>query len=562
MKNIKYSLIAMALTAAGLTGCQNSYDAPGFETPEATMKPNTTIAELKQMIFDHITDPEDDMLFQLGNNEETGEPYIIHGRVITSDASGNIYQQIILQDETASIAIPIRESSMWTSYRVGQDVVMNVSDLYIGTNACYYEIGWLDDYIGEESLGYLSWFMFLDHNEKNGTPNQSFKPVGMDDEWPSDNPYYIQTTIDKITSLSAYSEMGYKMMSQYVELQNVHFVDGGKDTFAQYQESNEYRFIADELGNQIPLNNSGYSTFHNVMLPEGTGTIRAILSYYQFSDYDNKWQLTLIDIDDVMFDTSGNKYDPYTVEEAIAMDNNGRTGWTQGYIVGSVMAGVSTVTSNDQIIFGPDAMIDNNVVIADNPDEKDWTKCMVVELPRESVFREFVNLQDNPEMYGQKLNVRGTLREYLGMHGIVDNGGGLSEFAVDGMDFTEGMGSGDEDNPFTVEYILRNPSPANSIWVEGYIVGFVESANGKTDFTTGAVFGPYDGQDYNGANVIISSSPDGATIYNSIPVACDRNQVGLKNNPSNLGKKVKFYGNSGDYLGVFGMPNTSNFVFE
>lgn len=558
MKNIRYSIYAVAMAAVGLTGCQTSYDAPEYETPEANLEPNTTIADLKKIIFDNISDPEDDMLLQLGKKED-GKDYIIHGRIITSDASGNIYQQIILQDETAAIPIPIRRNSIWTNYRVGQEVVVNVSDLYIGTNACYYEIGWLDDYIGEESLSYLSWLRFLEHSEKNGDPNQNFQAVEQNGPWPADNPYYIVTTIDAITSLSAYSEAGYKMMGQYVELQDVEFEDGGKDTFAQYQESNEYRFIKDSEGNRIPLNNSGYSTFHNTMLPEGKGTIRAILSYYQFSDYDNKWQLTLIDIDDVMFDMSGNKYDPYTVEEAIAKDNNGRTAWTQGYIVGSVKSGVSTVTSSDDIEFGAGAESSpNNLVIADSATETDWTKCMVVALPQGSMFQQFVNLVENDYMVGQLLTVRGTFSEFMGMHGIIDNGGGLSDFVIDGMDLSEGYGTGDQDNPFTVEYVLKNPSPVKDVWVEGYIVGFVAG----TDFSKGAVFGGYIDQDYNGANVIISSSIDGATVENSIPVKCDRNVVGLIRNPGNLGKKVKFLGNIGQYMGTIGMDNTTDQIIE
>ena len=553
----------MALMALGLTGCQTSYDAPEFETPVATMKPNTTIAELKKLIYDNIADPEDDMLFRLGQNPETGEDYIIHGRVITSDASGNIYQQIVLQDETAAIAVPIRQNSIWTSYRVGQEVVLNVTDLYLGTNASYYEIGWLDDYIGEESLGYLSWLRFLEHSEKNGVPNQNIKFVPMDSEWPSDSPYGLITTIDRIINLSAYSEEGYKAMSQYVELQNVHFVDAGKDTYAQYQESNEYRFIEDAYGNKIPLNNSGYSTFHNEMLPEGEGTIRAILSYYQFSDYDNKWQLTLIDSEDVIFDTHGNsKNDPYTVEEALAQNNNGRTGWTEGYIVGSIKGGLdpAVVTSNNDIIFGAEGDSPESVLIAQNPNETDWTKCIAVQLPRNSLFRSYVNLVENAYLIGKKLTVRGTFSPYYGMHGIVDNGGGLNEFSIEGIDFSEGMGTGAEDSPYTVEYVVTNPSPVNDVWVEGYVVGFI---NGS-DFSSDAVFGlPDSSSNYNGANVIISTVASGATIANSIPVrTANRNEQGLNNNPDLLGKKVKILGNLDTYLGGFGLSKTSTWIIE
>ena len=553
MKNIKYSLMGLALIAAGLSSCQNSYDAPDLQTPVATLKPNTTIAEIKRMIANSY-DGENDVVIPVDTNEN-GEHFIIHGRVISSDASGNIYQNLVIQDETAALTLSIRQASMWTNYRVGQEVVVDVTGLYMGTYSGLFQLGWLDEYNGGPSMTFMSWFMFKDHNQKNGLPNDDFQYISINngEGWPEANPYCFITTIEELNSISSTTTLGVNVMSQLVEIQDVYFEEGGKNTYAEYQESNERRYVMDARGNRIALNNSGYATFHNDTLPEGIGSVRGILGYYQ-----DEWQLTIRDIEDVMFGQGGDRYKPYTVEEAIAQDNNGRTGWTKGYIVGTVKAGVQTVTSSDDIAFGVEGETYDNVIIAASKDETDWTKCIAVELPANSLFREFVNLVDNPELIGQQLNVRGTFREFFGMHGIVDNGGGLSEFAIDGIDFTGGMGSGTKDDPYTVEYLVKFPSPVNNIWVEGYIVGFVEGA----DFTKGAVFGLPDNADYNGANVIISSVKDGATIENSVPARVDRATVGLLQNPGNLGRKVKLCGNAGDYLGAFGMTATTEAIFE
>lgn len=553
MKAIKYSLMGLALMAAGLTSCQDSFDAPDLQNPVATMQPNTTIAEIKQMIAMNY-DGENDVVIKVGDKDEEGTHYIIHGRVISSDASGNIYQNLVIQDETAALTLSIREASMWTSFRVGQEVVFDATGLYMGTYSGLFQLGWLDEYNGGASMTFMSWFMFLEHQQKNGMPNQDFSYISINSEWPEANPYCFVTTIEELNSISSTSTLGVNVMSQLVEIQDVYFENGGKETFAEYQESNERRYVVDAMGNRIALNNSGYATFHNELLPEGMGSVRGILGYYQ-----DEWQLTIRDIEDVMFDTNGNKSDPYTVEEAIAQNNNGRTGWTKGYIVGSVKGGISTVTSSADIVFGSEGEVDNNVVIAGTPDETDWTKCMVVQLPYGSLFREFVNVVDNAYLIGQQLNVRGTFQQYLGMHGIVDNGGGLSEFSIDGIDFSEGLGVGDEENPFTVSYMLKNSDPVNNIWVIGYIVGYVEG----TDFATGARIGlPGDGANYNGANVIIAASPSETNIENCIPVRCDRNTVGLIRNPENLGKQVKFFGNGGEYLGKFGLSATTEAKFE
>lgn len=543
------------MALAGLSSCQNSYDAPDLQTPVATMQPNTSLIEIKKMIAAEY-DGENDVVLPIGTRED-GSHYIVHGRVISSDASGNIYQNLVLQDETAALTLSIREASMWTSYRVGQDVVLDLTGLYMGTYSGLFQIGWPSEYYGAPSMTFMSWFMFKEHNQLNGLPNQEFDYIAINSEWPSSNPYCFVTTIEELSNISATSELGISVMSQLVEIQNVYFENGGKDTYAEYQESNERRYVVDAKGNRIALNNSGYATFHNDILPEGTGSVRGILGFYQ-----DKWQLTIRDLEDVMFDDGGTKYKPYSVTEAIEQNNNGRTGWVKGYIVGSVKGGVSTVSSSDDIIFGAEGTAFDNVVIAADKDETDWTKCMAVSLPQGSLFREYVNMVQNSYLIGQQLNVRGTFREFYGMHGIIDNGGGLSEFSIDGIDFTGGNGSGDEDDPFTVDYILSSREPVNDVWVEGYIVGFVASEGTTTDFGTTSVFGPYNGENYNGANVIISSSPTNATIENSIPVSCNRTTVGLKNNPGNYGKKVKFYGNVGTFLGGFGMNVTSENIFE
>ncbi len=84
MKLYKSILASIALCGTGmmLTGCQNHFDDPVVEAPVATMKANTTIADLKREFMNTNA--------TLVPEKENGEHYIIHGRVISSDASGNM----------------------------------------------------------------------------------------------------------------------------------------------------------------------------------------------------------------------------------------------------------------------------------------------------------------------------------------------------------------------------------------------------------------------------------------------------------------------------------------
>lgn len=552
MKKIKYSLIGLALAGAGLTGCQNSYDAPELETPVATLKSNTTLLEFKEMMNEALTAAGVDGLEV--PTYENGDHYIIKGRVVSSDASGNIYQSLAIQDGTAALNLSIREGSMWTNYRIGQEVVIDATGLYMGSYNGLYQLGWLDTYNDAPSITFMSWFEFQNHSEKNGLPNQDITTVAQDGEWPSDHPYCVLTSIDQLAGLSSTSPEGLAMMSQLVEIQNVYFELGGKEIYAPYQENNVRRYVKTE-GSKVKLtvNNSGYSNFRADTLPVGTGSVRGILGYYGTpTDTTTAWQITLRDLNDVMFDGRGTEENPYTVTEALEWDNNGRKAWTQGYIVGSIKAGVATVTSSDDIIFGADAEDLNNVVIAASADERDWTKCMAVEL--KGKLRSQINLVAHPEFLGELLAVKGTYADYLGMNGIVY--GSDTEFYLQGVDLP-----GTKTNPYSVADVLQMSDDEDGIWVEGYIVGYVDGGS----YDKGATFAlPDEWADYSDQNIILSSLPAGqAGAANSLPVNCTfvRETLGLMTNPANFGLKVMIKGNTGSYLGSRGLTTVSEYSF-
>ena len=119
---------------------------------------------------------------------------------------------------------------------------------------------------------------------------------------------------------------------------------------------------------------------------------------------------------------TGTKEDPYNVERGRATQNSS-TAWVKGYIVGSVRNGVSTISSANDVFIGVTSGFNSatNVLIADNPNETDYTKCIAVNLPTGSGgIRAAVNLMDNPENIGKTLAVRGVLRTYFGIAGLRD----------------------------------------------------------------------------------------------------------------------------------------------
>lgn len=119
------------------------------------------------------------------------------------------------------------------------------------------------------------------------------------------------------------------------------------------------------------------------------------------------------------FGGTGTKADPYTVAEAIAKNNDGSTAFVKGFIVGTVKAELSTVTSNDEIDWVAPFGRNSAVLIADSKDTRDISQCVFVNLPGGPI-RDEVNLMSNPTNIGRWLNVQGVLRTYFGQIGLRD----------------------------------------------------------------------------------------------------------------------------------------------
>ncbi|MDE6392554.1 MAG: hypothetical protein K2L59_04720 [Muribaculaceae bacterium] len=561
MRKPIYACLA-ALAGLVFGGCQADMDTPELEIPTSALEANMTILDLKtayegqSVPVGYLPGTE---TYDADGNVTGGEHVIIKGRVISSDASGNIYKSLVLQDETAALAFSLNQSSMYVDYRLGQEVLVDMTGLNIGYYRGLQQVGAPGEpYSGEPQLGFMAYDYWLAHSERNGLPDPdcAYIRYGKDDV-PADKMHcFVFNSFDEVNSLLLTS-----MQSQLVEFRNVRFEGAGELNYSDYQESAN-RTLIDVNNQTLTVRNSGYSNFYNNILPEGTGRVRGILSYY-----GDAWQLVLRDLADVQITEDGAKDRPYTVGQALNPENQGMSGWVTGYIVGSIKAGVSTVTSNADAIFGSDAEMDNNLLIASDPDEKDVFNCVVVELPQNSVFRYYGNLADNPEVYRRRIEVNGTIGEYVGMTAIVDNAGTKDSFEIEGVepgsstgDTPRPSGSGTEADPYNVSYVMESTADQNGVWVTGYVAGYVVSGDfseSTVEFSASEISGS---TNYlNSTNVVLSAvAPMMCGVSNSVPcqlTAATRPTLGLRQNPSIFGRQVKIKCQITTYLGVRGIRN-------
>ncbi|MCR5657880.1 MAG: DUF5689 domain-containing protein [Bacteroidales bacterium] len=128
---------------------------------------------------------------------------------------------------------------------------------------------------------------------------------------------------------------------------------------------------------------------------------------------------------------SGTANDPYNVAAGIGLQSGEPTAWVQGYIVGAVKSGLSSVSGNSDINWSEPFDLATNVVIADDPTCQEISLCIIVNLPAGKPLRTQVNLMDNPGNLGKRLAVNGKLRKYFGQAGLRDSGGAESDFVLE-----------------------------------------------------------------------------------------------------------------------------------
>lgn len=557
MKSLK-SYIGVMLTAllAGgtMTSCQDDFDAPGMNVPEATLQPNTTIAELKATYWED----GDNYIKQLPLTAD-GQHMVIAGRVISSDASGNIYKNLMIQDATGALTMSVNANSLYNEYRIGQEIVVDLTDMYIGKYSTLQQLGF-PDY--SAAYGWQATFMplefFKEHTQLNGLP----EPSKVDT---------LTVTIGELGNGNAELQ---KYQSQLVRINNVYFEEGGKASFCTAHKVNTNRTLKDANGNSIIVRTSGYANYWSMKLPAESGDVVGILSTYK-SGGTLQWQLLMRSTSDLLnFGNptlpKGTETNPYDVTEAIEMVNAGNavSAWYTGYIVGSVKAGVETVSSTEDIIWGTDAELANNLVIGQTPESKSLADCMFITLPQGSPLREYGNLRDVPENYGKQIWVLATPGEQLGMKAFLGNTGAANEWRIEGVKVpgsdTPGgpvaEGDGTEAKPYNPTQVLAKGKSVNEAgkWVSGYIVGYVPDK-----YLNGAQFTVPATSAY---NVLIATTPD-ETDYTKcapvqLPAGAVRSALNLMDNPGNLGKLCSVYGTLTAFFGVAGVKETSDCKIE
>lgn len=132
MKKIKYIKFMMAALMLGLsvTSCMDD----DWDDPTGDVAPygNNNLQETNVMTIADLKDKYASALKAQNDTTRITENVQIKARVVGNDLGGNIYNYIAVDDGTSGLIINIAQGGLWAYLPVGQEILVELKDLYIG----------------------------------------------------------------------------------------------------------------------------------------------------------------------------------------------------------------------------------------------------------------------------------------------------------------------------------------------------------------------------------------------------------------------------------------------
>lgn len=237
---------------------------PGGDDPNIPV--NITIGELKSR-------------HTLEQYEEITDDATFYGIVISNDAAGNFFKQLVLQDATGGLEMRIEMTDLNNLYPVGRKVYVKAKGL------------WLGDYNGLVQLGAGV------GTDDQGDPELLRIPESLIDQYIVPATYGNDITPKTLTIDDLTINAQDSLVSTLVRFEGMQFIaaDAG-EVYAVFQV-NTNREIEDCFDQRLILRTSGYASFASDTTPLLNGTITGVLSIF-----GDTYQLTIRDLDDVMME--------------------------------------------------------------------------------------------------------------------------------------------------------------------------------------------------------------------------------------------------------------------
>ncbi len=350
MKTRFFSILALASLLTATSCMDGDWDAPSPEVGMAAYGNQyldttnlITVAQLKQQFSSEISN---------SSLKQVTKATQIQGVVIGNDEGGNIYNSIYIKDATGAIAVSISQAGLFGPFSVGQSVLIELKDLYVGGYGKQPQIGttYTSPTTGRTSVGRMSRVVWQLHYKLiNPISGLDVKPV----------------VVKNMSQLNIDNDCG-----QLVTLRGVELAEAN-DT-AVFAPSDGSVALTSNCANRsvkgmtdVVVRTSTYADFANKPMPTGRVDITGIASRY-----NNTWQILMRSENDIQPAKDG--------------DDDGDTP------AGFVASGTGTQADP----FNVQAIIDYvSALSADTDTNQDYyVKGIVTEIPNNGISTDYNNV--------------------------------------------------------------------------------------------------------------------------------------------------------------------------
>lgn len=275
MKTIKYLKLALAAFVLGtaMTSCMDD----DWNDPTGDIAPygNNNLQETRVVTIAELKDMFSSTLNNQNDTARITEDIQIKARVTGNDIGGNIYNEIAVDDGTGGILICISQGGLWGYLPVGQEILVSLKDLYIGTYGYQPQIGM--PYTNSSGRTFPS--------RMNRTLwNEHFKLIGAPDASKVDT---LEFDLNKVNDSDYMKEnCGRLMIAKGVTLTEAN----GYKTFAPEDEKDAGNAVSRLVnGNSnFVVRSSTYADFAGTPMPVGKVDLIGI-----FTRYGTTWQILM-----------------------------------------------------------------------------------------------------------------------------------------------------------------------------------------------------------------------------------------------------------------------------
>jgi len=296
-----YSILSIFIIVFTLNSCiqDGDFTLPNITVEEPNIIPNSNITAVKSALQQEFNS-NNNLIYTFPVNE--GSPTYFEGYVVSSDATGNFYKRLIIQDAienpTAGIELLVNKTSLNEMYDVGRKLYVKIDGLTVSYDDGDRNIDPTNNIAGKYVLGNLE-----------GDRVRAIPTTSIDDH------IFRTGTVEEIVpTIVSVNDFTGAHVNTLIKLSSAQFDKSqlGK-TFAG-EPNDEFDGLRDlfecDTEKILKLQTSTFASFKSNVLPEGKGSITAVLS----KDFRSEFFVAIINTpSDIMF-TEVERCDPPVLE--------------------------------------------------------------------------------------------------------------------------------------------------------------------------------------------------------------------------------------------------------